>query len=159
MSKNIAQIYAANPSTVMADQDLLYIGISPYSLSNDSAIKWVDLRNSLISQLFTWSTDTAASVALLPNTGHFANSATLITYTLPSTAAVGTSIEIGYQGVGGWSIAQNAGQSIIFGDLTSTVGTGGSLSSNTAGDYVRIICQLANTTWIVGSDVGNLTLV
>jgi len=109
---------------------------------------------------FTWVNQTSASATLAANTGYICNdSTTLITFTLPTTIAQGSIIEIGGFASGGWTISQTTGQQIYFGDITTTSGSGGSLSSTKTGDCVRLLCVTANTTFLVLSSVGNLTYV
>jgi|WetSurMetagenome_2_1015567.scaffolds.fasta_scaffold402650_2 hypothetical protein len=50
-SKNVDQIYISNPSTTLGSNDLLYVGKSPYSTNDDSAIKYDDLKNQLQSNI------------------------------------------------------------------------------------------------------------
>lgn len=50
MAQNISQIYTLNPSTTMAAADLIYLGLSPYGITDDSAIKWSDLVASMIAE-------------------------------------------------------------------------------------------------------------
>lgn len=75
----------------------------------------------------------------------------LTTLTLPATVAQGHSFEIVGAGAGGWTIAQNAGQSINFqvngANQATTVGTGGSLSSHLSTDCITIANTTANTTF------------
>lgn len=49
MSKNIAQIYAANPSTTILGTDLIYIGKSPFGAGNNSAILWSNVLLNVYS--------------------------------------------------------------------------------------------------------------
>lgn len=49
----IKQIYDANPSTTLGDNDLLYAGLSPYGLTNDSAIKIADFLSNLTQDIVT----------------------------------------------------------------------------------------------------------
>ncbi len=109
---------------------------------------------------FAWNNVASNTQALAVNQGYITNNgATLVTYTLPSTAAQGTIIKVaGYSG-GGWTIAQNALQEIFFGNQHTTIGTGGSLSSSNQYDQVEILCTVANTDWVVLNAVGNLTYV
>lgn len=106
-----------------------------------------------------WTTVAGTSQALAANNGYYANNAGLVTFTLPTVAAVGDIILVGYQGAGGWKVAQNAGQSIVDGNVTTTVGVTGSLASSAAGDNVTLRCQVANTTFQVWGQQGNLTYV
>jgi hypothetical protein len=68
---------------------------------------------------------------------------------LPVISALGSRLEIIGLGSGGWKIAQNAGQSIQIGIVTSTVGVGGSVSSAAAFDSLSIVCVVANTKWAI----------
>lgn len=109
---------------------------------------------------FTWNDQTSGSPTLAVNNGYVTdNGASLVTYTLPTTAALGTVIQIAGFSSGGWKIAQNASQLIHFGSSVTTTGTGGSLASSNTFDQVTIVCVVANTTWCVTSAVGNLTFV
>ena len=58
-----------------------------------------------------------------------------------------------------WKIAQNASQQIQFGNVTTTSGTGGSLTSSAAGDCIKLVCITANTLWEVQSVQGNINYV
>jgi hypothetical protein len=107
---------------------------------------------------FTFNTTTGTSASLVAGNAYFANNASLVTYTLPSTAAKGDTFQILYQGAGLFAVAQNAGQSIICGTSTTTVGTGGSVTSIDAGGILTITCQVANTTFIASAQ-GNFTTV
>ncbi len=107
---------------------------------------------------FTWSVHTS-STALVANDGFFANSASLLTFTLPTTAAVGATFAASEMSTGTFKIAQNASQQITFGASKSTAGTGGSLTSTALGDTVTLVCTVANTDFQVISSIGSLTLV
>lgn len=107
----------------------------------------------------TWNNVTATTQAMAVNNGYIANHATLlVTLTLPATAAIGDVIEIQGSGIGGWSIAQNAGQQILIGSLISTVGVTGSVSSYIRTNAIRLICTVANTTFVADS-ASSLTVV
>jgi len=107
----------------------------------------------------TWSREAGAAVAMTINSGYINANVGLTTLTLPATASVGDIIEICGEGAGGWTIAQNAGQQIQFGNLATTVGAGGSLSSTNQWDTVKLVCRVANTTYSVLSNVGVLNVV
>lgn len=108
----------------------------------------------------TWVDQTTPTVTLANNTGYIANAGvSLITFTLPATANVGDWIEINGLASGLFTIAQNAGQSIIFGDTTSTVGVGGSVTSTLPSDGLKIRCVVADLTWTLVSAVGDLDVI
>lgn len=91
------------------------------------------------------------------NNGYITNNASLVTVTLPSTASVGQLVQVSGQGAGGWKIAQNASQLIIFNSNVTTTGTGGSLSSSLTNDNILLMCTVTNTTWLVISSQGNIS--
>jgi uncharacterized protein YceK len=102
---------------------------------------------------------TGTTQAIAPNNGYRANNAALVTLTLPTTAVVDTVIRVVGQGAGGWRIAQNAGQQIVFGDVSSTAGTGGRLDSTHSRDCVDLLCIAASTIWQVVGSIGNIDVV
>jgi hypothetical protein len=107
-----------------------------------------------------WTDVTSATQAMSADSGYTANRSSLVTFTLPTTAAYGTGLAVVGKGSGGWSIAQNAGQNIQIGSLSSTVGVSGSVSSTNRFDSINLVCTTTNTTWTVLSGVqGNLTIV
>jgi len=93
------------------------------------------------------------------NTGYIANKGTLLTLTLPTTAAVGSVIRVSGMNAGLWKIAQNASGIIHFGKTDTTTGVGGYISSTLARDAVELVCVVANNEWNVISSVGNITIV
>ena len=107
----------------------------------------------------SWVDVTGTTQAIAVNTGYIADNAALCTLTLPTTAAQGTTFRIAGNGAGGWLLAQNASQSIKFGNVATTAGVGGSLASTDPGDSLECLCVVANTTWRVISSIGNLTVV
>ena len=108
---------------------------------------------------FPWSEITAASANMSVNTGYIANYATLCTLTLPTTAALGSIIEVVGKGAGGWQIAQNANQMIHINAATSTTGVGGYLSSNDVYNSAKLLCTVADLEFTVLSSEGTLNLI
>lgn len=106
-----------------------------------------------------WVDQTSTSVTMAVNTSYIADSASLVTLTLPSTAALGSVFQIVGKGAGGWQVAQAASQQIAFGNVSTTSGVGGSLASTNSNDCVLLVCVTANTNFVVFSPVGNLTVV
>jgi hypothetical protein len=108
----------------------------------------------------TWTDVTGATQSMAVNNGYTSNDgATLVTFTLPATAAYGTIMAVVGKASGLWTIAQNAGQTIHFGSTNTTTGTGGSLSSTKQYDVVYLLCTIANTDFTVLQSIGNLTVV
>jgi hypothetical protein len=113
---------------------------------------------------FTWNEITTNSANIAINNGYITNNATLVTLTLPTTAAQGSTIRVSGLGAGGWRIAQNVSQRIHYLNLSTTVGTGGRIeteivNTNSARASVELLCVVADTTWVVVSSVGTLDLV
>ena len=108
----------------------------------------------------TWTDVTASTQTMAVNNGYTSNDgATLVTFTLPATAAYGTIIAVVGKAAGLWTIAQNALQTIHYGATNSTTGTGGSLSSTKQYDVVYLLTTIANTDFTVLDSIGNLTIV
>jgi hypothetical protein len=107
---------------------------------------------------------TTTSQAMAVNNGYIADNAALVTLTLPGTAAVGSRMEVVGAGAGGWQIAQNAGQKIIFtsggvaGTNETTTGAGGHVDSADRYNCIELICIVADTTFLAKSMKGNPTL-
>ena len=114
-----------------------------------------------VSGIMSWVEVTGTSQSMAVQTGYVANNASLVTLTLPATAAIGDSLRVLGKGAGGWKVGINATQQIIFGKLSSTVGTGGSLASTHQNDCIELRCITLGTAtvWEVASSVGNITVV
>lgn len=107
---------------------------------------------------FTWTAIPGNVVALAADNGYMLNSGFLTTATLPAVCAVGKIIKISGSGTGKFTIAQNAGQSIKLGNISTTGGVAGSLSSTAQYDAIELLCIVANTVFSTLSSVGNFTL-
>lgn len=107
----------------------------------------------------TWTDVTGTSQAMSANAGYTANNAGLVTLTLPGTATYGSTFDVVGKGAGGWSIAQNAGQTIHFNSTSTTTGAGGSLASTVQYNTVKLLCTVADTDFTVIASEGNLTVV
>jgi len=106
-----------------------------------------------------WVNVTGAAATISPGIGYTASNAGTVTLTLPAVAAYGSVFEVSTgTTTGGWIIAQLALQSINYGNLTTTVGVGGSLASSMAGDSVRVLCIVANTTFQVLGAQGEINV-
>ena len=113
-----------------------------------------------ISGFTTWTDVTGTAQNLATFNGYIADNSSLVTFTLPSTANIGDSIQILGKGAGGWKIAQNALQQINVGKLASTAGVSGSIASTNQYDTVELRCITAGTSTIWTAKVtGNITVV
>lgn len=101
---------------------------------------------------------TVLSLPMVSNNRYIANNAANITLTLPLLFDVGDVLEIANFN-GGFTIAQNANQNILFGSVFSSTGIGGGISSTAIGDAIRLVGVVANTSFMMfpGSQ-GNLTV-
>lgn len=108
----------------------------------------------------SWVRQTTASVNMVANTGYTSDAgATLVTYHLPTVAGYGDWVEINGKGSGLYTIAQAAGQQIILATQSTTLGISGSVSSQIAGNNIRLRCITPNTIWTAVSEIGSFTVV
>lgn len=107
-----------------------------------------------------WTSVTGLTQALVESNGYVANNAgARITFSLPATADVGDLFVILGVSAGGWSVSQAAGQQMLVGSLSTTLGAGGSIASVLQSDSVWIRCVTANTTFKIENWQGNITVV
>lgn len=156
MAKNINQIATSAGSVLSTDK--LYLGRSPFGLTDDRYLLGSDLIAQFVPSTFNNVTGTSQAMAV--NHGYIANNAGLVTMTLPATAAIGSELEVAGNGAGGWIIAQNALQIIHIGNAASTPGVGGSVASSNRYDSIRLVCTVVDKEFVtVGGPQGNLTIV
>lgn len=107
----------------------------------------------------TWSAVTSDLNPMVPDNGYIANKSGLLTFTLPTTCAVGKTLRVtGMNTAVGWRIAQSANQIIHFGTSTTTTGTGGYIESVNIHDSVELVCIVADLEFVVVSCTGNITI-
>ena len=113
-----------------------------------------------VTGFMTWNDTTGISQSLSTFNGYIADNASLITFTLPTTANLGDVIQILGKGAGGWKISQNANQQINVGAVSSTSGITGSITSINQFDTIELRCITAGTSTIWTAKVtGNVTVV
>lgn len=103
---------------------------------------------------------TSGAATMVSNHSYIAdNNSIITTLTLTVSSAIGDFIYIsGRQH--GWMIAQNANQQIFISPSSTTVGVGGSISSNNVRDSVILYCSKANLEWnLVSQQSTGLTIV
>lgn len=106
-----------------------------------------------------WNDITSSSQLMAANNGYTANSASPQTFSLPATCAYGKVFRLVGKGTGLWTIAQNAGQTIHFGDADTTTGATGGLSSTDQYDSIELLCTIANTDFtVINGPQGNITV-
>jgi hypothetical protein len=143
-------------SAVSANRIPTQSGVYNY-VRNSTVTSFNGATGAVLADAVTWSVITADTTAVV-NRGYFTNKATLLTLTLPTTAAVGSVLRVSGMTAGGWKIAQNASEVIHFGKTDTTVGTGGYIQSTLARDAVELVCCVADNEWNVVSSVGNITI-
>ncbi len=131
--------------------------LNQYEYYDDSIPDWVQLESS--DDLFIWNMVTAASANMITDNGYVANNSAQVNLTLPLVADFGQEIKVMGFGTGGWRISQRAGQNIIFGNVQTTVGAGGSLESTLPSDLVQLLCIVPNLVFKVTGAGGDLTYV
>lgn len=103
---------------------------------------------------------TGATQAMAVDTEYTTNrGAGIVDYTLPATAAVGEVVSVTGNSATGWSIAQNAGQTVHYQGLDTTTGIGGSLASTGRYDCIRLKCTVTDTNFVAQNGTGNITVV
>lgn len=127
---------------------------NPELVTNDIASAIDELQAGSAS----WDVVTGTSQQAVVNGSYITNNGSLVTVTLPATAAVGSVVRVAGLGAGGWKIAQNAGQTINKSGSATTAGTGGHLDSANRYNAVTLLCVTANTTWNVIASEGSPTL-
>jgi hypothetical protein len=101
-----------------------------------------------------WQVAAGPSQQAQTNNGYVANSATLVTITLPVSPAIGAIVRVSGAGTGGWKIAQNTGQSILGANL-GLVGT--TWTPRASSLNWRCIASSADGTKLVAApDNGNI---
>lgn len=108
----------------------------------------------------TWSVVTGATQTMAVNNGYFANRASNIVFSLPTTSAVGDQVAVSNINTAlGWTISYTTNQQIFIGNVSTTLTTG-SLSSTAVGDGITLVCRTANLVWqAVQGWPGNITYV
>ena len=95
----------------------------------------------------TWTTVTGTTQSAAVNNGYIANNAGAVTITLPTTFAIGDTVEVKGLGAGGWVLAAGTATTIRIG--SSVTSSAGSLTSANQYDTVKVTGLVANTTWSV----------
>lgn len=157
---------AVTPIVLSAGQILIGTTAGDPSAASITASGGISVSNTTGAIAFTgsgtgvtWVDQSGASVTMAVNTAYVCDDgASLVTLTLPATAALGSVFGIVGKGSGLWTIAEASGQSIHFGNVTTTTTTG-SLSSTLQYDSVWLVCITANTVFAVYNSIGNITYV
>lgn len=163
-----------DPLSMTASSVFVYTGTSTFNwvpLNNDGQVilagtgtpKWasgylggtngVRVQNGsnsiTMSLLLPFNEVTGTSAAMSNNNTYYANNASRVTLTLPSSVSVGSLLYIaGAPGSGGWKLAQSLStQRVVVGNVSSTTGTSGYVQSANATDSIWLVCRAANGVW------------
>jgi hypothetical protein len=106
-----------------------------------------------------WSTITASQTLAVHHGYICISPGGALSLLLPAASTVGDIIEVTLSGATSFAITQAAGQQVRMGNITTTAGAGGSITSTAQGDTLRMVCTVADLSWQVISSMGNLTIV
>ena len=110
------------------------------------------------STFFAWSVITANQMGVTFN-GYFVNGGSRVDITLPATSSVGDTFQVVDKGGNLWRLLQGAGQQIKYKNSSSTLGIGGTITSQIQGDSALLVCSVANTEWWITDSVGTFVVV
>ena len=102
---------------------------------------------------FAWN-DNATTITMAVNNGYIIKEGAQV-FRLPAESIIGDIVEIVINGGTSWQIAQAAGQSITINNAVTTIGIGGSITANTVGQTIKLLCITANLGWQAISLIGN----
>jgi hypothetical protein len=148
-------VICAGTTSTGAFQSLSSVGTSGQVLTSNGAAALPTWQaaggggNSVVDQTTTPQTIAAT-------TSYIADKTTLITFNMPASMAIGNITEIIGYNTGGWLIQMNTGQTANF-NTTSTT-SAGSLASTNRYNSIRLMCVVANTTWVVMGASGVITV-
>jgi hypothetical protein len=109
-----------------------------------------------LTSLYNWQvvTHQALPIQLVAVEAYIVKGATNCQFVLPPSANVGDTYKIvGYGNL--WSIAQNAGQKIVLGNIQTTAGVTGFVQATMITDQIEIVCVTPNTEFYVIQVQGN----
>jgi hypothetical protein len=160
MNASTAYLQSLTPNTALissASDEIISSITTATELSYvHGATSNIQAQINALGTAFTWQVVTSNTV-MAPNNGYIVNAVGQLTMTLPTTFSAGAEIRIvGY--AGGWTINQNAGQSIAWGRTSTTLGVSGHLTSTLVSDCLDIVAVNANTTFVVADSNGNITV-
>lgn len=129
---------------VRVDNSTIFINGSNQLSVNNTGINWLAVNTNQ---------------TLADSTGYILQSpGGALQLVLPLTSVVGDTLEIVLDGATSFTIVQNAGQQINYLTFSTTLGALGTVSSTSQGNYIKMVCTVANTTWRILTATGSITL-
>lgn len=142
-------IYASAANTLAA----LAAGV------NGQVLKLVGGIPSWQDETLSGATEVTADTTMVAGTRYITNkAATRCIMTLPASLSVGDTFQIMGKGATGFRIAQNAGQTIHFGTVSSTTGATGTVDSSQQYDALTLTA-ISTTDLTVQGPVGNFEIL
>lgn len=148
-------------TSVPANGQLLIGNGTGYTVANITAGTGVSITNGAGSITIgvaagglSTATIAGTTQTAVVNTQYIALNAAQTTVTLPATFAVGDTIKLigSTANVGGWVLTAQAGDTItVNNSITSSGGT--VTCSAVAGQVIEVVCDVANTSWVMTSTV------
>lgn len=129
------------------------------TVGSNLSITGTTLDASVLGGGLSWHEETSTSYTASANEAVITNNSSLVTVTLPTTAAVGDIVQIVGKGSGLWRIAQNSGQKIHFGNITTTTGASGYIDALQRRDSITLVTTVANTDFTVVHAVGCVEMI
>ena len=162
---NVLRIGAGTGSSTGQLNSAYINGIYSNSQPASATVEYVTIDNTTgllgvttsASGGITW-TSPSSSESMVSSNGYFTRGLSQVVMTLPITASAGDTFIISNTSAAGFMIAQNSGQYINYGNLTTTTGTGGNITSTAIGDTLTIVCSVPNTGFQVVSAIGELNV-
>lgn len=157
----LSQIVLVEQGNTLANVCFQQTASGPFVIGSTGIVfQRFDILNSAFVIFPTWINVTSPTVNMVAGQAYIANNTgSPCGLALPVISPVGTTLNIAGASSSVWVIAQNAGQSINFGTLATTVGPGGQIFSSHPHDSISMVCVTANTTWTVYGSIGNLNYV
>ena len=108
---------------------------------------------------FFWVTPSGSSVTAQSNVGYIlTNDLTPFTITLPTSLSIGDTFKVAGLGAAGWIIAQNAGQNVLSGNLSSSIGQSWK-TNGPAGGFWTAVASSADGIKLAATTYGGLIYV
>jgi hypothetical protein len=136
------------------------VDVTDHTESNVGTCKQYNIGQLIdaISGLVTIN-QTTTPVTMMVNTTYVCSAGSdMINFILPEVIPFGSFFQIIGKDSGLFQISQNSGQTINYGEYTTTTGMSGSVLSTKSNDCLRMVCTVANTTLTITSTIGDITV-